>query len=310
MALWKSTTRANQLEAEARTAIIAAAGRNNDTKMTLYKAVYRKAKSEGHAGLVTLFEGLKLFYEFQGGRTIHKLTEALHIYGRSLHLGAPAVLAHTEIGYALSGFENYQQAKLELQQAISLDPEYVRAQAILGHILMRTGDLEGADTIFQRAITLLPDFPCALFGKILLLLERGKTGEAENLCQWSRRRHPGNQFFELGEGLTAAAKEDTSGAVFWFLKVLDNSPLNIAALWGVLNAESKAEHHDRAVKYLRRILALDGPSPFMWATVAVLRWRRGENEWARSIVRKVMAQEEDTFQFRMIRRLIEAEGIN
>lgn len=309
MASWKSTDRSRLLEIEARTAIIAAAGRNKDTKLSLYDTFYRKAESEGHAGLMTLFKGLKIFYEFRGGRSINKLTEALQIYDQSLLLGAPPVLVRTEIGYALSGLENYKQAKIELRQAINLEPEYVRAIAILGHILMRTGDNERADSMFQRALTILPEFPCALFGRILLLLEQGMIRDAANLSRWSRGRHPGNSYFELGEGLAAAASDETNRAAFWYRKVLKKSPFDVTALWGILNAESKMENHIKAARYLRKILSIEGPSLFMWATIALLRWRRGDKERARTIVRKLMAQQEETFQFRVLRRIIKAEGI-
>lgn len=304
-----SSPQFKSLEAESQAAIIAASGKNIDAKFKLYNAVLRKATSEGNAGLMALFEGLKVFYEFHGGRSVNKLTAALQIYERSLQLGAPQALVRTEIGYALSGLEDYEQASLELQQAISIDPKYVRAIAILGHISMRTGDLHRADMMFQRALTILPNFPCAQFGRILLLLEHGMIQDALDLCSFSRRTHPDSSYFELGEGLVAAAKGEAIEAAIWFRKVLEKCPRDITALWGILDAESRTGHHAKAASYLRRVFALEGPTPFVWAMVALLRWRRGDERRARRIAGKLMSQKKDTFQFRILRRLIEAEGI-
>ena len=118
------------------------------------------------------------------------------------------------------------------------------------------------------------------------------------------------QFFEVGEGLVAMAKGEPRPALVWFHKALKKDPYDAMAVWGTLNAESRVGGHIHAVKLLRRLHAIEGQTPFVWATVALLRWRSGNGERARAIACKLMAKAEKTFQFTAVRRLLEAEGIN
>lgn len=70
----------------------------------------------------------------------------------------------------------YAAARKDLQRAISLDPGMYQAHYLLGNVLARTNDAEGAIAEYRRAIDLAPSQPRAYYQLALVLRSKQDDG--------------------------------------------------------------------------------------------------------------------------------------
>ncbi len=293
----------------ARNVIIRATAQDHNTKRGLYTILQRDSKAAGETGLECLFKGLNEFYRFHGGRTKQHLTAAIRLYQQALSLKAPGYLVRTELGYAYSGRDDLDRAVRELSLAMRSDPTYPRAPAVLGHVRMRMGDLGEARALFEKSLANHAGFLCALFGLILLLRVEGRCAEALDVCNQGLELHAKNKYMLIGEGLVHLSMGSYGKARKSLLDAVAVDKAEFMPLWGLAYLESASGRHAQARHYLRRLLGVEGNSPFVKATRAVLKRNEGDVNGAGAIVRELRRKREASFQSSMALAFLSSEGL-
>lgn len=71
-----------------------------------------------------------------------------------------------------------EDARIKLERVISEDPEVIEAYNILGNVLGRSGDLEGAAEAYRKALARDPEYKAAIFSLALTYEEMGRIEDA------------------------------------------------------------------------------------------------------------------------------------
>src|SRR5207244_3864649 len=111
--------------------------------------------------------------EFQGGQT----AKSIRHYKRALKLQPRSYTGHYNLALAYLRERNFQDARAELEQAVSLDARQADAAYDLGIVLLELGDPSAALTQLRRARALKPR-PDVDFNIVRAEIEAGRVSEA------------------------------------------------------------------------------------------------------------------------------------
>jgi Tfp pilus assembly protein PilF len=100
------------------------------------------------------------------------------LWNRTLACTVNNATAHNNLGNFLSKSGRENEAIIQLQRAINIQPDYVEAECNLGDAFMRSGQLDEAIFCFRKAIRIRPDFTGAYSNLGAALLQKGLVNEA------------------------------------------------------------------------------------------------------------------------------------
>jgi tetratricopeptide (TPR) repeat protein len=127
-----------------------------------------------------------------------RAAEAKELLGKAESAGAKAALAEAEIA---SG--RYEEARALLEEAVALDPEHVRALALLGPLYGRAGKLALAEATLEKAIALGETSAEIRRNLALVYQSQGKLKKAISELQQATEANPSDPsvWFALGNAL-------------------------------------------------------------------------------------------------------------
>ncbi|MEM8942924.1 MAG: tetratricopeptide repeat protein [Pseudomonadota bacterium] len=120
-------------------------------------------------------------------RTVDSILAAQDHFSRARELDPDYALAHVGYADAISLQNYYLNRPIDevkalalpaLATALDLDESLGEAYAALGVIRFNDGDIEGAESAMQRAVTLSPNYPRAWFGYGTIYNDTGRPNEA------------------------------------------------------------------------------------------------------------------------------------
>ena len=85
--------------------------------------------------------------------------EAATTFGQALKAGPPTAPLLLGAGLAAHLQTRYEEARQHLVAALGLDPSLLAASILLGDVLYRSGDLDGAVLVYEQAQVRVPDHP-------------------------------------------------------------------------------------------------------------------------------------------------------
>jgi adenylate cyclase len=182
---------------------------------------------------------------------------------RALDLDSSLAEAHASRGLALSLGKNYDQAVVEYEKAIDLDPTLFEGAYFYARMCFALGNLEKAATLFERASTLKPD---DYQSKLLLTMIYRTLGRPDDMMRAAR------------EGVERAAQELARHPE-------DPRPAYLGALGFVTLGEL-----DRAHEWADRALAIDPDDILTQYNVACLHALTGEAERACELLERLLPQ--------------------
>ena len=148
-------------------------------------------------------------------------TEGIRLYRRATREDGFYPEAHIGLARILSEVGRYEEAEEHLRDTIIRHSSSAELLNSLGEVLLRTGDLEGAETAFQSAVTgVATDHLRAEFNLAELMFQRGERSEA--LARFDR-------FIDVyNENPNLSSEELTSvGRACIYLGRLNPDPLNL-----------------------------------------------------------------------------------
>jgi tetratricopeptide (TPR) repeat protein len=117
-------------------------------------------------------------------------------------------VVHNILGAALLQKGERDEAIVELQKALEINPDFAEARNILGNALRQSGRVEKAMQQYQEALRLKPDYAEAHNNLGVVLLQSGRVSEAMNQCEQALRLKPdyAEAHYNLGNALLQAGR--------------------------------------------------------------------------------------------------------
>jgi tetratricopeptide (TPR) repeat protein len=107
-----------------------------------------------------------------------QMQEAIGQYEQALRLKPDFAEAHNNLGIALLRLGRAQEAVMQCAEALRITPDYVEAYLNLGNALLQTGKVPEAIGAYEQALRLKPDYVAAHYNLGGAFLQAGKFPEA------------------------------------------------------------------------------------------------------------------------------------
>jgi eukaryotic-like serine/threonine-protein kinase len=134
---------------------------------------------------------------------------------RALELNDLLAVAHVANGHAMLAAGNVDAAQTAYERATQLDPRSASAWSNLGVALARKRDDQRAESAYLKAISLDPESWQARSSHATFLQSRGRTGEAIRTLEEASKQFPdnGRVYRNLGAVYHAAGRDEEAAAV-------------------------------------------------------------------------------------------------
>jgi len=153
-----------------------------------------------------------------------RIDEAILQYQEVLRLEPDSVEAHSSLGIAFGENGQTDEAIHQFQEALRLKPDSVEAHSNLGIAFVRKGQIDEAIRHFQEASRLNPDDPVAHYNLGNILVSKGQTDEAIRQYQEALRLKPVDAIAHYNLGNALARKGQTDEAIRQFQEALRLKP--------------------------------------------------------------------------------------
>jgi tetratricopeptide (TPR) repeat protein len=162
---------------------------------------------------------------------------------------------HYQFARLCTMFRRYQRAEEALQAALSLDPGYTRAQALLGFVYGASGRRDLAAAQFGRALELKPDDPILLFNLGYVRHLQKAYGPAIEAFERALRINPkiDRAWYGMGLALASLGRHEESARAF--KQAAELQPMNGYAwfeLGMAYHALGRREQLDEVIAHLNR----------------------------------------------------------
>src|ERR1700728_1175518 len=171
---------------------------------------------------------------------------------RANYAGSPeffVTLAESEFDASI-----YQAARDDLKRALALDPGLYQAHYLMGNVLSRLNDPDGAEAEYHKAIDLAPSQPRTYFQLALLLrTKQDETGEQQALAQaLAVDEHYGPAQCEMGRILLEQDRRPAE-AVRHLTTAIQDNPRFEQAYFLLARAYAQLGEQDKSQEIVRRL---------------------------------------------------------
>jgi tetratricopeptide (TPR) repeat protein len=153
-----------------------------------------------------------------------EVDQAVAQYQKAVELKPDFAEAHKDLGVALLGRGQVDQAIAHFQKAVDIRPGYAEAHCIFGNALLGCGQIDQAIAHYQEALEIQPDYAEANFNLGLLLANRGQTEEAIAHYQKVLEIRPDRADAHNNLGAALGKVGRTAEAIAQFQKALEIQP--------------------------------------------------------------------------------------
>ena len=153
-----------------------------------------------------------------------KMDEAMVQFQKALQINPDYAEAHNNLGTALAQKGKVDEAIAQFQKAMQIKPDLAEAHNNLGNALLQKGNVDEAVVQYQKALQIKPDFAEACYNLGKTLLEKGKVDEAMVHFQKALQIKPDYAEARNGLGNALLQKGNVDEAVVQYLKALQIKP--------------------------------------------------------------------------------------
>jgi len=182
---------------------------------------------------------------------------------------------HCTLGTLLYLRGEYQQAMVEIQKSIRLDPNYAVAHDHSGEIYLHTGELDKAILAFHTEMRINPEVIYPYFYLVWIHSLLGDFPIARSVLEQAQKKHEGNPLLNVLYGTCASYSGELSLAEDYLNKAISINPNNsfATARLAVVYAEMKnwPVALELSEKAIERIDPLDHHAAFDRGCVFALR---------------------------------------
>ncbi|MBV8307752.1 MAG: tetratricopeptide repeat protein [Gammaproteobacteria bacterium] len=207
-----------------------------------------------------------------------QLEDAIRCHEQAIAIDPRYPEAHNDLGCALQGLGRLEEAAASFRRAINLKSDFATVHANLGAVLAAHGEQTEAVESFRRALRLRPD-DLEVQGRLgSALVDLGRLDEAVASYRSALEVNPDAAALHSDLGWVLSLLGQTVEATRSCRKALAIDPERVAAIVLLADLEATRGEFAEAQALLRRAIALDPDSPEAWA--GLMHWRtvRGADE--------------------------------
>ena len=201
--------------------------------------------------------------------------------------------AYSNLGIALHGKGQLDEAIAACRQAIGLKPDFAEAHSNLGNALRDKGQVDEAIASYQQAIALRPAWamPRVILGQ--LLREQGRFEEARLAFQQAAECEPNNPdaHYRLGVALTDKGQLDE--AIAACSQAIRLKPDFAEAHYGAALALQRKGQLDEAIAAYRRAIGLKPDYADAYSNLGSALWSTGQLDEAANSCRQAIRLKPD-----------------
>jgi tetratricopeptide (TPR) repeat protein len=158
-----------------------------------------------------------------------QVDEAIVQYQKALEIDPGYANAHYNFGNALFQKGRMDEAMEHYQKALEIQPQYAEAHNNLGNVLRQKGRVDEAIIEYQKALKIEPDFVMAHYNLGMVLAQKGLADEAIIQYQKALAIQPEDADGQINLGIALFKKGRVDDAMAHFQKALEISPGNLKA---------------------------------------------------------------------------------
>lgn len=249
--------------------------------------------------------------------------KALDTFRRLVEAQPDHAISHFHLARAFEAANAFDEADIELQKALLLNPAHTQAKFARARLLVRQDDLPLAKSILEDLKSVFPDEPAILDLEARIALRQDRPADAvEFLKKALEVRDDGNFVILLSQAQARAAGVDQGIASLdqWLVRfpedlrvrtflaqsylslerfdkaekeyetILENAPDNIAALNNLAWVNWRLGNSRQGVTHARRALLLAPDNPGIMDTLGILLLEQGESAEALTLLRQAYDQ--------------------
>jgi tetratricopeptide (TPR) repeat protein len=185
-----------------------------------------------------------------------QLDEAIAELHKALHILPDDAGAHSSLGIALLGKGQLDEAITEYHKALQIKPDFAEAHSYLGNALLDKGQWDEAIAEYHKALQIQPDLAMAHRGLGLALQKKGQLDEA--IAGFRKVLHilPDNADVHIDLGVALYDKGQLDEAIAEYHKALHIQPDFAMAHSNLGNALQKKGQLDEAIAEFRKALQI------------------------------------------------------
>ena len=162
-----------------------------------------------------------------------QVDEAMVQYQKALEIDPGYANAHYNFGNALFQKGRLDEAMEHYQKALEIQPQYAEAHNNLGNVLRQKGRVDEAIIQYQKALKIEPDFVMAHYNLGMVLAQKGLADEAITQYQEALAIQPEDADGQINLGIALFKNGRVDEAIARFQKALEISPGNPKACFNL-----------------------------------------------------------------------------
>jgi tetratricopeptide (TPR) repeat protein len=218
-----------------------------------------------------------------------QVEEAITCFRKSIELDPKYAPAHTNLGNALQGKGQVEEAIACYRKAIELDPKLVPAHISIGDALGARGQVEEAIACYRKAIELAPKLAGAQNNLGNLLRGKGQLDEAITCYRKAIELDPKDARPQYNLGNALSAKDQVEEAIACYRKAIELNPKGAGAHVSIGDALSARGQVEEAIACYRKAIALDPKLAGALNSLGNLLSGKGQLDEAITCYRKAIA---------------------
>jgi tetratricopeptide (TPR) repeat protein len=186
-----------------------------------------------------------------------KVDEAIVQHQQALQINPDFAEAHNNLGNALLQKGRVDEAITHFQMALQIKPDNAKAHNNLGNALLQKGRVDEAMAHFQKALQINPDFAEAQYNFSNALMQKGKVDEAIIHFQKALQISPDNAKAHNNLGSALLQKGRADEAIAHFQKAVQIKPDYAGACYNLGNALLQKGRVDEAMAHFQKALQIN-----------------------------------------------------
>jgi tetratricopeptide (TPR) repeat protein len=185
-----------------------------------------------------------------------QVEEAMAHFRKALEIKPDYTGAHYNLGKALAGRGQFDEAIAHYRKALEIEPDYVEAHYNLGNALANRGQVEEAIAQYRKALEIKPDYAEAHSNLGVALAGRGKFEEAIARYRQALEIKPDDADAHNNLGLALTGRGQVEEAIAHYRKALEIKPDGVDARNNLGLALAGRGQVEEAIAHYRKALEI------------------------------------------------------
>jgi Flp pilus assembly protein TadD len=219
----------------------------------------------------------------------------------------PSEQSFFQLGISHLSNSNFPQARESLHQALALidyeSPNLFEIYKHLGNLALRSGDIEGAEELYNRAYTLSPHSDVLMVNIGTLEIQKGNWTQAADHFRKAVELNQQNDNAWIGLAMAYRSLSDFDLAWGALEKALDLNPLNLIGLRLIVEWALSDSKYDSAILRLKIYMgdcSHDSDMSFCLATLLFKSGHIRESKFELQRTRELAPDREDVIQLEVL----------